>query len=121
MPAVALETSPGDVLVFNQNLKHSAWGGSGRRRMYTMNFCRRYPDDRLAEFRERIGKEARFWIERLYGEAMLRTATPERMVHLEQVLANDGHLAELSRTLRATMLCTAVMMWPATKTGSTVR
>ena len=27
---------------------------------------------------------------------MVRTAGPERMVHLEQVLANDGHLAELA-------------------------
>ena len=32
---------------------------------------------------------------------MVRTAGPERMVHLEQILANDGHLAELSRRQRA--------------------
>ena len=37
VPAVALETQPGDVLVFNQNTKHSAWGGSKRRRMFTLN------------------------------------------------------------------------------------
>ena len=34
---------------------------------------------------------------------MIRTAGPERMVHLEQMLANDGHLAELSRRKRAEM------------------
>jgi hypothetical protein len=34
---------------------------------------------------------------------MLRSAGPERMVHLEQMLANDGHLAELSRRRRAEM------------------
>ena len=61
--------------------------------MFTMNFCKRYPDERIDEFEEKIGKEARFWIDRLYGEAMVRTAGPERMVHLEQVLANDGHMA----------------------------
>lgn len=103
VPAVPLEVVPGDVLVFNHNLKHASFGGSDRRRMFTMNFCRRYPDDRIEEFREKIGKEARFWIERLYGEAMVRTAGPERMVHLEQVLANDGHMAELARQYRATM------------------
>ena len=37
------------------------------------------------------------------GKAMIRTAGPERMVHLEQMLANDGHLAELSRRKRAEM------------------
>jgi hypothetical protein len=34
---------------------------------------------------------------------MIRTAGSERMVHLEQMLANDGHLAELSRRKRAEM------------------
>jgi Phytanoyl-CoA dioxygenase (PhyH) len=100
VPAVALESAPGDVVVFNHNLKHASFGGSARRRMFTMNFCRRYPDDRLDELREKIGKEARFLIDRLYGEAMLRTAGPERMVHLEQVLANDDHMPELARQHR---------------------
>jgi hypothetical protein len=45
----------------------------------------------------------RFWVERAYGEAMIRTATPERMRHLEQPLANDSHLAELSCQARERM------------------
>ncbi len=49
VPALALETEPGDVLVFNHDIKHSAWGGSKRRRMFTMNCCQRYPDDKLAD------------------------------------------------------------------------
>ena len=32
VPAMALETQPGDVVVFNQGTKHSAWGGGTRRR-----------------------------------------------------------------------------------------
>jgi hypothetical protein len=103
VPAVPLEVVPGDVVVFNHNLKHASFGGSDRRRMFTMNFCKRYPEERIQEFRDKIGKEARFWIERLYGEEMVRTAGPERMVHLEQVLANDGHMAELARKARETM------------------
>ena len=46
---------------------------------------------------------ARFWAERAYGETMLATAGPERMVHLEQRLANDGHLVELVREVKKKM------------------
>ncbi len=103
VPAVALEATPGDIVAFNHNLKHAAFGGSGRRRMYTMNFCERYPDDRLHELRERLAQEARFWIDRIHGEAMIRTAGPERWVHLRQVRENDTLLAERHRELRQSM------------------
>jgi hypothetical protein len=103
VPAVVLETTPGDIVVFDHNLKHAAFGGSERRRMFTMNFSRRYPKERLAELRAVLGKEARFWIDRIHGEAMIRTAGPERMVHLAQVRENDTHLAALARELKKTM------------------
>jgi len=103
VPAIALETQPGDVVLFNHNTKHAAFGGGTRRRMFTINLCQRYPADLLPELRETIAGAARFWIERAYGETMVRTAGPARMRHLEQVLANDGHLAELSRNARETM------------------
>ena len=103
VPAYALESEPGDVVCFNHNTKHASFGGSSRRRMFTINCHTRYSEDRLDELREYIGHSARFWLERVYGEAMVRTAGPERMVHLEQMLANDGHLAELSRRKRAEM------------------
>ena len=103
VPALPLETQPGDVLVFNHDIKHSAWGGSKRRRMFTMNCCQRYPDEKLADLREYISGGSRFLIERAYDSTIVRTASPERMVHLEQVLANDGHLAELSHKRRQEM------------------
>ena len=103
VPALILETKPGDIVVFNHNLKHAAFGGSERRRMYTMNFSRRYPEHRLEELRTALGNEARFWIDHIHGEAMIATAGPERMVHLEQVRANDTHLAELTLQLKKTM------------------
>jgi ectoine hydroxylase-related dioxygenase (phytanoyl-CoA dioxygenase family) len=103
VPAIALETQPGDLVLFNHNTKHASFGGGARRRMFTINLCQRYPAALLPEMRETIAGAARFWIERAYGEAMVRTAGPERMQHLEQVLANDGHLAELSRKARETM------------------
>jgi hypothetical protein len=103
VPAMALETKPGDLLCFNHNTKHAAFGGSQHRRMFTINLCQRYPEERLQELRDYISGGARFWIDRAFGERMVRTAGPERMRHLEQVMANDGHLAELSRKARETM------------------
>lgn len=40
---------------------------------------------------------------RAYGDTMIETAGTGRMVHLEQRLANDGHLAALSRKARREM------------------
>lgn len=103
VPAVALETVPGDILVFNHNTKHAAFGGSGWRRMFTMNLCQRYPEARLQELRDYLNGVSRFWVERAFGDIMMNTAGPERRRHLEQVMANDGHIAELSRKARASM------------------
>ena len=103
VPATIFNTQPGDVVVFNHNCKHAAFGGGGRRRMFTMNLCQRHPEDRLQDLRNYISGGARFWIERVYGEKMLNTAGTGRMQHLEQVMANDGHLAEMSRQARAKM------------------
>ena len=103
MPAVALETRPGDMLMFNQDLKHASFGGGTRRRMFTINVSERFAEKDLDELRQDIGGAARFWIERAYGEAMIKTAGPGRMRHLEQRLANDGHLSELVRQARHEM------------------
>ena len=43
----------------------------------------------------------RFWVERAYGEKMVAIASPQRIIHLEQLMANDGHLAALSAKHRA--------------------
>lgn len=104
VPAVALETQPGDVVCFDQNCKHAAFGGGLRRRMFTINFSPRFPEDRLHELRDYCSVHVRFWIDRLYGETMIRTAGSERMRHLEQVMANDGHMAELHRQARERMV-----------------
>ncbi|MCC6414579.1 MAG: phytanoyl-CoA dioxygenase family protein [Opitutaceae bacterium] len=103
VPAIALETNPGDILVFNHNTKHAAFGGSGYRRMFTMNLCQRYPEARVQELRDYLNGVSRFWVERAYGEIMMNTAGPDRFRHLEQVMANDGHIAELSRKAREAM------------------
>jgi hypothetical protein len=103
VPAVALETRPGDVVVFNQNLKHGSWGGGQRRRMFTLNCTGRYTDAELLYLRNEISAFARFWVESVYGDAMVRTAGPQRRVHLRQALEHQGHLVEEVRKARATM------------------
>lgn len=103
VPAIPLETVPGDLLIFNHNTKHAAFGGGSARRMFTINLSQRYRGEDLPILRDNIGANARFWIDRAYGETMMRTAGPERRRHLEQIMANDGHLAELSRRARETM------------------
>lgn len=103
VPSVALETKPGDVVLFNHNTKHAAFGGSARRRMFTMNCCERYREDRLQELRDYMAGGARFWAEKAYADPMRDTASAQRMVHLEQCMANDGHLKALADKARAEM------------------
>ena len=65
--------------------KHSAWGGSSKRRMFTYNFEERMASAALAYLRTWLTDiHARQGV--IYGEAMLRTAGPERRRHLEQRL-----------------------------------
>lgn len=103
IPAIALETVPGDVAIFNHCTKHSSWAGGIRRRMFTINYSSRYKPEHLHHLRENISGAARFWKDSTYGEAMLRTAGPERMRHLEQVLANQDHLPEEVRKAKEKM------------------
>lgn len=103
LPAVALPTTPGDLVVFNHRIKHGSFGGGGRRRLFVINASERCPPEKLSHLRDHIGSMARFWIDSYYGEVMVRTASPERMVHLEQILANQDHLPELAARCRREM------------------
>ncbi len=103
VPAVALETQPGDLLLFNHLTKHASFGGGTRRRMFTMNFQERYREEDLPTLRDELEHNARFWHDSAYGDVMVRTASPARMVQLEQRMANQGHLPEVVRKLREEM------------------
>ena len=103
VPAAAIETAPGDILAFQHNLKHAAFGGGGWRRMFTINCSVRFGDDQIPVLRKYLEGMARFWVDRIYGEKMIATATEQRMVHLEQVMANDDHIAALTAKARAEM------------------
>tara|TARA_Y100000588_G_scaffold183887_1_gene197679 strand:+ start:3623 stop:4549 length:927 start_codon:yes stop_codon:yes gene_type:complete len=107
VPAFPLETTPGDVLVFDLCTKHASFGGGTSRRMFTVNFQQRFDDEDLPALREVISRMSgtkggfmRFDALRAYGDIMIKTASPERMVHLEQRLANDSLLREKVLELR---------------------
>ncbi len=104
VPSVALESQPGDVVAFNHNLMHAAFGGSARRRMFTINCCARVESaEEIQEMEKFIASGARFWIDQTHSEIMRRTASPQRMTHLRQVMEHEGHLPALTAKARAEM------------------
>ncbi|MEZ4863599.1 MAG: phytanoyl-CoA dioxygenase family protein [Caldilineaceae bacterium] len=104
VPAVPLESQPGDVVAFNHNLMHAAFGGSKRRRMFTMNCCAHCETPaEIQEMETFIAAKARFWVDHAHSELMRNTATPQRMRHLQQVLDHEGHLPALSAKARLEM------------------
>lgn len=107
IPAVAVESNPGDLVLFDSNVKHAAFGGSGWRRMFTIVISQRFPAEREAELRESyLGNQRWHLMDRMidtmdnpYGECLTRTAGPQRKRHLEQLnkLMAGGVLTKLSR------------------------
>ncbi len=54
IPSFPLESEPGDMVFFNQNLWHSAFGGRTGRRMFTMNFGAKPSREKDIEFLKRV-------------------------------------------------------------------
>lgn len=98
-PGVAvLETQPGDVVAFNHDLYHSAWGGGTRRRMFTMNCTLHYNTPEELELGRKylsVHSAGGYNVNTgagMYFPLMLDTATPERMRHLSQPAAIHDEL-----------------------------
>jgi hypothetical protein len=87
---VALETTPGDLLIFNHDTYHSAWGGSTRRRMFTMNCTKHYHTDQELELGRRylsIHSPGGYKVDTgagMFFPLMLDTADDQRLRHLSQ-------------------------------------
>jgi hypothetical protein len=104
VPAVSLDSTPGDVVAFNHNLMHAAFGGSNERRMFTLNCCRHCSTpDEIADLESYIGGHDRFLNDHMHSDLMKATATPGRMRHLQQVMNHEGHLAGLAKAARMVM------------------
>jgi hypothetical protein len=87
---VALESDPGDVVIFNHDTYHAAFGGSARRRMFTMNCTRRGHDDiGIAKVKTYLSVHTptahKFPTGTgMYYQCLRDTAGPERLRHMEQ-------------------------------------
>jgi hypothetical protein len=104
VPAFPLVSRPGDVVAFNANTVHGSWGGSARRRMFTMNaFTRLRTPEQVAELREAVASSARFWKDSMHEPALFEDAPPERLRRLQDVLDNQDHLPALAAEARRTM------------------
>jgi hypothetical protein len=102
VPAIPLASNPGDVVAFNHNLMHASFGGSARRRMFTLNCSTRAQDEaQVKDLENYIAGHARFWMDHMHSEIMRTTASPARMTHLSQPMEHEGHLAALSAKARA--------------------
>ncbi len=102
---VAIETNPGDLVVFNHSIFHASFGGGNRRRQFSMNLHKRGKTDaELARIDQYLGhhgtiprgiriggkftglKPGSMYTDfSMYTDLMIDTATPERLRHLSQL------------------------------------
>ena len=76
VPAYAVDSEPGDMLLFNKKTKHSSWGGSSARRMFTYSFEQRFSADLMPWLKELIKGRINRGYDRAYGEVLLDVASP---------------------------------------------
>lgn len=93
VPSVALESQPGDAVLFSHSILHASYGGSGFRRMFSLNFGSPAvtPDeiDALDNYlRNYLAPRG----DRAYGEIMCGTASAERRRHLQQVIDMESQI-----------------------------
>ena len=93
--AFAVETCPGDLVVFYHDILHASFGGSPRRRMFTMNLNKHATtESELARIDEYLRCHCPaahgFKIGGMYTDLMLDTASPQRMRHLAQLHVRHG-------------------------------
>lgn len=95
VPAQIICTEPGDVIAFDFRVKHATcFAVNNRRRMFTICAAERIKEPDVPRLRELIKRSIDFGVKSYYGEAVVRTATPERMRHLAQCLEHESSLFE---------------------------
>ena len=84
LPCVVLDSKPGDLVAFNTNLMHAAFGGGNDRRMIAVQFWSAFHTP--AQFAE-LDKHMRNWsaTRALHTELLHRSAPASRLPHLRQI------------------------------------
>jgi len=104
VPAYALDSDPGDLLIFDHNTLHASFGGGSARRMFTLNLCRHAETPKeKADLLAFVNGAERFWITQVHTDMMRKTAGPERMRHLQQVMEHEYELPARAAKCRETM------------------
>ena len=102
--SIAIESEPGDIVIFNHDLYHASYGGGKRRRMFTMN-CTRHvrTDEDLETFRQYISVHSPggYNIKTgagMFYPTMIDTGDKKRMKHLWQpIQIHDQLFPHLAR------------------------
>jgi ectoine hydroxylase-related dioxygenase (phytanoyl-CoA dioxygenase family) len=84
MPGFSLESQPGDVVLFNQRLWHSSFGGRTGRRMFTLNFGQKPTTDEHIDLIKMVyeaslasaQKMQHTWTNQLYSDRFLTSTEP---------------------------------------------
>jgi hypothetical protein len=93
IPAHIIPSNPGDLIVFDFRLKHATCFASDRhRQMFTVCAAEKMQEEDIPRLREEIAKGKNFGIKQYYGDAMMNTATPGRLVHMQQCIDNQDVL-----------------------------
>lgn len=94
IPCFPLESQPGDVVFFNQNLWHSAFGGRTGRRMFTLNFGAKPTDSSHVDYLVRVYQSNLKHVEqmqytqsnRVYEDAFLHSPQPRIQGMVEKLI-----------------------------------
>ncbi len=88
VPAVALASDPGDLLVFNHNLMHSSFFGNQERPMFTLNLSQRaVTREEIQDLDQHILHLMGDWtLDHMYAAPLWETASLDRGTHLKQIM-----------------------------------
>ena len=104
--SIAVETDPGDIVIFNHDLYHASFGGDARRRMFTINCTRQAKTPEDLEMVYQHMKGLMNWYNEhsavgfdfsmepsVFYSTIIETADENRMVHLCQPLEIYGQIS----------------------------
>lgn len=99
LPSIAIETNPGDVVLFDQNIWHSSFGGRAGRMMFTMNFGEAPKNAQDWKFVKQMYRgqlehvRTRQWSrrERLFSDELLLDRRPRLRTLINRLADHDFH------------------------------
>ncbi|TNF36624.1 MAG: hypothetical protein EP312_00685 [Gammaproteobacteria bacterium] len=89
VPSQVVETTPGDLIVFDYNIQHATCDSRFPRRMFSIGFTEYFPEAKkqqaIDSIRQRVADYGR-----IYSEAILQSGEPAIRDHIQQILALEA-------------------------------